>query len=172
MACVLVLAFHCLLRTGEVLKLTTADILLGSVSGLCRLQDTKSGRRNAANEAISITDPTVLLVVQALKDLRKQQNLVSAPLWSGNSAQFRRRFRTLLHRFGLEAHAFRPYSLRRGGATDLFQKTGSMERALLRGRWESSRVARIYISDGLSHLPQLRMSPFTAQMLQQFTLQR
>lgn len=38
------------------------------------------------------------------------------------------------------------------------QSHGLMERTLIRGRWKNSNVARIYISDGLSMLPRLRMS--------------
>ena len=75
-------------------------------------------------------------------------NLSDLPLWSACGAAFRKRFAQLCHVFDLDSYNFRPYSLRRGGATDLFQRTQSMEAALIRGRWESSRVARIYISDG------------------------
>ena len=34
----------------------------------------------------------------------------------------------------------------------------SMEAALIRGRWDSSPVARVYISDGFSFLPSLVLS--------------
>lgn len=45
--------------------------------------------------------------------------------------------------YDLERHQFRPYSLRRGGATHLFQITHSMETTLARRRWESSKVAKV-----------------------------
>jgi hypothetical protein len=70
---------------------------------------------------------------------------------------------------GLQKHAFRPYSLRRGGATAVFQQTKSMEAALLRGRWESTRVARLYISDALSYIPSIKMSTHTTLFLQEFS---
>lgn len=172
MSCLLLVSFHCLLRTGEALKLRLSDVILGASAGICRLQDTKSGRRNAANEAISITDGTVLECLRTLMEVRRCQQLEHAPLWNQTAASFRKRFKHLMVKFGLEGHAFRPYSLRRGGATQLFQLSGSMELALLRGRWESSRVAKIYIADALSHLPRIRMSAHTAKMIDTYTLLR
>lgn len=170
LAGILLLAFHCLLRTGEALGVTFHDLVLGADSGICRLQDTKSGRRNAANEAISITDPTVLEVLRTLKDIRASRALEHLPIWSRSAGQFRAVFQKILVRFGLAEHGFKPYSLRRGGATHLFQCSGSMERALLRGRWQSSRVARVYISDALSYLPKLRMTAITQAMMKKYHL--
>lgn len=170
MAAILCLSFHCLLRTGEAMAVSFDDLMLGESSGICRLQNTKSGKRNAANEVISITDPVVLEILRALSQWRTSHGIPSMALWSRSPGQFRQQFKRLMHVFSLDEHGFRPYSLRRGGATDLFQRTNSMEAALLRGRWESSRVARIYIADGLSHLPSLKMNPSTASMMAQFHL--
>lgn len=168
MACCLTLGFQCLLRTGELLALHLDDLLLGKSSGICTLQNTKTGVRHNAAEAISIEDVVVLELLQSLKIYRRQMHLTALPLWSGSGSQFRQRFAALCKHFGLCQHGFRPYSLRRGGATDLFQKTHSMELALLRGRWESCKVAKLYISDGLSHLPKLKMSPHTHSLLRKF----
>ena len=55
--------------------------------------------------------------------------------------------------------------MRRGGATALFRNTGSMETALLKGRWQSSRVAKIYLADGVSHLPGMTFTPQATSML-------
>lgn len=168
MSTILVLAFHCLLRTGEALQLTTSDFALGNKTAVCALKHTKSGKRNAANEAVSITDPIVLESLRSLILLRRQQNTLGCPLWTGSNSSFRKRFKELCNVFDLSSHGFRPYSLRRGGATHLFQTTNSMELALLRGRWESSRVAKIYISDGLSYLPSIRLSSKTSSLLHKF----
>ena len=72
--------------------------------------------------------------------------------------------------FHLLPQNFRPYSLRRGGATALFQQTGSMEMALLKGRWSSTKVAKIYLSDGLSYLPGLTFSSEARQKLKKWSL--
>ena len=50
----------------------------------------------------------------------------------------------------VESFGFKPYSIRRGGATAYFRVTRNMEATLDRGRWSSARVARIYINDGLA----------------------
>ena len=90
------------------------------------------------------------------------------PFWSSRGSAFRTRFKNLCVAFGLQQHAFCPYSLRRGGATHTFQQSKSMEEALLRGCWESSRVARIYIMDALSYLPSIKRSSYTASMLAKY----
>ncbi len=168
MAVILGLAFHCLLRTGEFLSLTYGDLQLGKSSGICSLKTTKSGRRNAAAEMVSITDPTILLLSHEFAGATRRSS-DQLPLWSSSAAAFRKRFNALCLIFGLQTMAFRPYSLRRGGATHLFQTTNSMEVALLRGRWESTRVARIYVSDALSYLPSIKPNPFTQSMLQRYS---
>eukprot|EP00435_Cladocopium_sp_Y103_P024907 s1976_g6.t1 len=140
MATVLLLGFHCLLRKGELLSVTADDFSLGKRTGVCSLKDTKTGIRHNANEAISITHPLVLEIVRTLVEARLKNDLGAVPLWSRTPGQFRKRFRYLCHLMDLQKHSFRPYSLRRGGATEEFQRTKSMESALIRGRWESSRA--------------------------------
>jgi hypothetical protein len=46
-----------------------------------------------------------------------------------------------------------------------------MEAALIRGCWESSRVAKLYISDGLSYLPSITMSEHTRLFLSVYNLE-
>eukprot|EP00438_Fugacium_kawagutii_P016836 Skav203795 [mRNA] locus=scaffold206:604922:607203:+ [translate_table: standard] len=60
MAVCLLLGFHCLLRTGEILDLTTDCFAMGDTAGICCLHNTKTGQRFNANESISITDITTL----------------------------------------------------------------------------------------------------------------
>ena len=58
---------------------------------------------------------------------------------------------------GLDDHLFRPYSLRRGGATSYFAKHASLDRLLIAGRWQSSKTARVYINEGLAILAELQL---------------
>ena len=168
MAASLMLGFHCLLRTGELLSLTLDDFSLSATQGICSLIGTKSGKRNAANEVITICNPLVLLILTQLIEIRRLETHGNNRLYSASSACFRKRFNFLCHKFGLDSFVFRPYSLRRGGATAFFQETQSMEATLIRGRWESSRVARIYITDGLSFLPSLKMTDYSRSLLERF----
>ena len=168
MAVMLLVAFHCLLRTGEFLALTADSVLLGPSAGILNLADTKTSRKHAAHDAISVTDPIVLDVLRTLVELRQEQRLGSLKLWNASPQCFRTRFNRLMEIYGLQSHQFRPYSLRRGGATALFQETNSMETVPTRGRWESSKVARVYITDGLSYLPSIRPTSTTTKLLAKF----
>ena len=55
----------------------------------------------------------------------------------------------------VEHLGFRPYSLRRGGATQAFRETGNMPAVLEKGRWAHTRTASTYLNDGLARLAQL-----------------
>ena len=164
-ASLLLLGFYGLLRTGEILKLAACDILIGSGHLIISLLDTKTGKRKGGQESIHIDDPLTFEVTSAALALQTSRNLMSAPLWPYSGTAFRKKFAYYCARFGLQKFGFRPYSLRRGGATSHFQQTRSMESSLLLGRWESIRVARIYISDALSFLPGMSFSTFTKKML-------
>ena len=75
-----------------------------------------------------------------------------------------------LRRFGvvgLGSFGFRPYSLRRGGATAYFRATRDMGATIERGRWATLRVARIYINDGLAKEVELRFPAAVTALLQQ-----
>ena len=167
MACMLLLGFSCLLRTGEFLCLTIHGFSLGHDTGICSLKNTKSGRREGVNEVASITDMETLETLRQLVILRRQMNL-SPKLWDHSNSSFRQQFKHLCNKFGLDTFEFRPYSLRRGGATAYFQQTQSMEATLIRGRWQSSKVAKLYIADGLSFLPNIKLSDHTRKMLKRY----
>jgi len=147
----ILLGFFGLLRTGELLQLCSQDLLLGEKQGIISLKETKSGLRNSAHETVAFEDDLTLEVLRALLAVKKRQHLEKVPIWTGSAQTFRNQFAHHCKKFKLENYNFRPYSLRRGGATHLFQETGSMEMALLKGRWSSTKVAKIYLSDGLSY---------------------
>ena len=165
----LVLGFFGLLRTGELLHLRPCDILLGRDRVILSLFDTKSGKRDNVAEMVSFYDPFSVELLTVLLKIREENRTSKVPIWMYSAQSFRNTFKRHLIRFDLGKHDFRPYSLRRGGATHLFQVTGSMEAALLRGRWGSSRVARIYISDALSYLPGLTFTYDAKEMLKKWS---
>ena len=47
---------------------------------------------------------------------------------------------------------FTPYSLRRGGATCLFQHSGSYSKVAERGRWSTEKAMRMYVNQALADL--------------------
>ncbi len=165
----LLLGFFALLRTGELLQVRPVDLLLTDAQGIISLKDTKTGLRNAAQETVGFDDPLTLEILRALKASRISEGNSNVPIWLRSAQSFRNEFYHHCKRFDLQTFEFRPYSLRRGGATHLFQQTGSMEMALLKGRWSSSKVAKIYLSDGLSHLPGMTFSYKARTMLREFS---
>jgi hypothetical protein len=82
-----------------------------------------------------------------------------SPLFSGCQAQFRQRFSLLLHDLELHEWGFKPYSLRRGGATHHFQLNGQLSSTVVKGRWGSAKSARVYINDGLATMASFRFDP-------------
>lgn len=66
-------------------------------------------------------------------------------------------FKTSLEALQLTLLEFRPYSLRRGGATFWFGKRGNFDKLLIAGRWQAARTARIYINEGLAILHDLKL---------------
>ena len=164
-ASMLLLGFFGLLRTGELLQICCSDLLVGPKQGIISLRNTKTGLRNAAQETVAFEDDLALEVIRALIEIKSRQVLHKVPIWTKSAQAFRNEFAHHCKKFLLEEYKFRPYSLRRGGATHLFQMTGSMEMALLKGRWSSTKVAKIYLSDGLSYLPGLTFSKDTRKLL-------
>ena len=151
-AVLMLVGFHALLRTGEMLSISPSDFLLNNETGILRLPKSKSGTRRNTHEMVTIED----VVVRHL------------PIWQASGTSFRQTFHRYLRFFRVEHLCFRPYSLRRGGATAFFQASGSMEATLLRGRWGSSSVARIYLCDALSQLPRLKIDQDTRAVIQRY----
>ena len=121
----LLLGFEGLLRTGELLHLRGTDVLIRDDVGLVRLDETKTSFNKGAEEFVPLQHPWVLMVVSTLLSCLAEQRVLSEPIWKGTPAAFRRRFRQYCSLFHVRGLGFRPYSLRRGGATDLFQRSFS-----------------------------------------------
>eukprot|EP00438_Fugacium_kawagutii_P025256 Skav212858 [mRNA] locus=scaffold786:248358:249889:+ [translate_table: standard] len=154
----LLLGFYGLLRTGELLGLRNQDIAQagpGSVA-VVSLGLTKGGQRMGASESVTITEEDTLRRLWQWKcNHSKGEQLCPSP------SAWRRLFNCTVDALNLAEYEYRPYSLRRGGATFYFQKHGQLDRLLIQGRWQSSRTARIYLNDGLAILAehQLTLAP-------------
>eukprot|EP00438_Fugacium_kawagutii_P001101 Skav235079 [mRNA] locus=scaffold2106:51280:52194:- [translate_table: standard] len=157
MAVSVALGFYGLLRTGELLTLQPNHLLLGDKDVVIRLGLTKTGLRRHQDENVVIRNPKVWLLVETFIANRRAQASYGAPIVLGGGPQFREKFRLLKEFFGLK-QAFRPYGLRRGGATADFRRYNSMERTLIKGRWGTSQAARQYIQEGLSVLTAITLT--------------
>lgn len=169
MCALLLLGFHALLRTGELLSVRACDFLLDDNQGLVSLPRSKSGLRNNSQETVSLHDPVTIEALRAVISNQNRLGYNKLPLWQKSGSAFRALFAKVLTRLHVEHLSFRPYSLRRGGATWEMQSHGLMERTLLRGRWKNSNIARIYIQDGLSLLPKLTLSWDAKRRIHEFS---
>ena len=107
---------------------------------------TKSWQRKGAKEVVTVHDAWVGFYVALAGCGRARIDR----LRELSTLAMRRWFDRACSQLGLSHSAFRPYSLRRGGATQDFLAHGQRERTLFRGRWGSLPVAKIYITDGIA----------------------
>ena len=160
----LLVGFYTLLRTGELLQLQSWNIHMISSSqpAVISLGLTKSGKRQGAAESVTLTEKPVLKLLWVWKQQASSHSFLTTKphLW-------RKMFYECLEALQLSSWGFRPYSLRRGGATSLFVKIGSLDKVLLLGRWTAVKTAKIYLNSGLAMLADLKISP---QLLHPFHL--
>ena len=149
---VLVLVFqHGYLRTGEALGLRKGDVVIGDTGkGILNLGVTK-GRRV---EMVTIDDGPLGRLLEEVTLTLGSGELVSEM----GMVEFRWRFKAAVRKLGLKRIGYKPYSLRRGGATEDFKEHGRFDRAMMRGRWRSVAAARVYILEGLAAYTRLRRS--------------
>ena len=152
-AVALYLGFVCLLRTGEILSLQSRDILIPSDGStvILFLGETKTAPRNPHAGTVVAHDLVLTHLLQKWKRV-SQEDAFLVP-W--NQTKFRTFFRDALEKCGLSKWDYKPYSLRRGGATDLWLTCRSYSQVTHTGRWTSERTAKIYIQDSVSLLTTL-----------------
>eukprot|EP00438_Fugacium_kawagutii_P036604 Skav217814 [mRNA] locus=scaffold889:91866:92831:+ [translate_table: standard] len=150
----LLVGYYALLRTGELCDLKSSSISMSSAAkpAVISLGFTKSGKRAGAAESVTLHVQDVLKKLWAWKaQARPNQKLV--PSISG----WRKLFKQCLEALKLAQFEFRPYSLRRGGATFWFNCHNSFDKLLVMGRWQAARTARIYLNEGLAMLTEMTM---------------
>ena len=150
----LVLGYYTMLRTGELVGVRSSHMISTGAQKqvLVSLGLTKGGKRHGAAESVILGyEPAVKLVKQW-----KLKATAVTPL-AKNPAHWRGLFHDCLCDLGLEKHGFRPYSLRRGGATFWFGKHQSLDKILVQGRWHTQKSARIYLNEGLSVLATMKI---------------
>ena len=154
MALSLLLGFYGLLRTGELLGIQNKHVAMTSPSkvAVISLGLTKSGKRVGASESITIGVLEVLQLLWAWK-CRTPASAFLCP----SPCKWRSAFSHIVSQLQLSDWQFRPYSLRRGGATMWFQRHSSFDKLLVQGRWSAARTARIYLNDSLATLAEMKI---------------
>ena len=112
------LGFRALLRTGELLSLESKDIVIGpkALNAVLHLGLTKTGVQNPSAGSITLTDMELIQRLALWKASLKH----STPLIPWSPAKFRSIFHHCCADCQLSSYQYKPYSLRRGGATDLW----------------------------------------------------
>ena len=166
-ALTLLLGFYGLLRTGELLSLTGAHVAIKKPRGpaVISLGLTKAGKRQGAAESITIHVEEV-----CRRLFQWKQSYPSSMSIAGPSHIWRKQFSETIQALSWDRWDFRPYSLRRGGATHAFTQHGSLDKLLIAGRWQSQKTARIYINQGVAVLAELKIpwTPFAQNLRKQF----
>lgn len=99
-----------------------------------------------------------MTVTVALRWLRLwKQNVRPQALFVPSVSAWRKLFAECLDALELRLFQFRPYSLRRGGATFWFAKHGSFDKLLVAGRWQAAKTARIHLNEGMAVLADMKL---------------
>lgn len=154
----LLLGFGGFLRTEELSVLTFGKVYVTSTQEIVlNLGFTKSGVRKGAAEMVTISDKPLAKLTSSLLTSSSPTDLVL-----GMSVfQFRTLFKRVTSALGLDPLRFRPYSLRRGGASHHFLLHHDISTTLFKGRWDSVKAGRVYIVEGVAQLADLQVSTAT-----------
>ncbi len=75
-----------------------------------------------------------------------------------------------MHMIHMDPEAFKPYSLRRGGATHHYVHVGRISDTQHRGRWNSYAACRIYVVEGQRELNESALSYATKRACALYSL--
>ena len=95
---------------------------------------TKTGQRHAAYKAATIHDPVVAKVYRIFQRSLPAGTNTEHYIFAGSAKSFYQLFDDGLKWLGVSELGFKPYSIRRGGATAYYRRTKRMEETLERGR--------------------------------------
>ena len=167
LASLLLIGFGGFLRTGEILSLRSNMLNFDWQTGtlIIALPESKSGLRFGVQEVVTIPDRGILRLVW----LFVCHLPPGGALFTGSAQRFRDDFQRLLVGLGFGDRSYRPYSLRRGGATAELRRGTPLDNLMLRGRWSSLSTARIYLNEGLSLLAQLHFTNAERASLADYT---
>ena len=101
--------------------------------------------------------PAICALLRIFLSHRHPQELVCG----AEEHTWRRKYDCYLHNLGLSHLHLRPYSLRRGGATNALRRGQAMAHICTRGRWASEKTARMHIQEAVILLQKQSVTPVT-----------
>lgn len=158
----LYLGFKGLLRTGELLGVQAKDLILSATgdTAILHLGLTKTAAHNMATGHITIHDRTLIHLLKLWKSTcPPHQFLIDV-----SSGKFRAMFAKALQDTQLDRFNYKPYSLRRGGATSLWLETRNYSQVAYHGRWSAERTLKVYIQDSIALLTDMAFQPNPFQL--------
>ena len=157
----LLVGFYSILRTGELLTIEKHHISFSVQSGVAviTLGYTKGGKRMGIAESVTLTHDLALRFLRWWMELSSHHQR-----FCSSAAQWRTTFAQGIKQLKLGDFDFRPYSLRRGGATWYFSKYNSLDRVMVMGRWQAARTARLYLNESLATLAEMHFKPHQARL--------
>ena len=157
------LGFRALLRTGELLSLESKDIVIGpkALNAVLHLGLTKTGVQNLSAGSITLTDMELIQRLALWKASLKHRT----PLIPWSPAKFRSIFHQCCADCQLSSYQCKPYSLRRGGATDLWISSQNLVWWPMQdgGLWTSEKTLRIYVQHSIATIPSFHFRPSPSQ---------
>ena len=152
-AAILLCGFDGMLRTQSLFLLRRGHVEFVGSRAVIKLARTKTTEKRGGVELIVIQSTLAAMLLRlACAGLAPDDYVLRmAP------SSFRWLFAQLIATFGLTDANLAVYSLRRGGASWDFLQHGSMEKTLLRGHWQSTATARIYVQDAAAEITSLRL---------------
>ena len=144
MAALVIVGFHCMLRTAEVLAIRRCHVSFANKKASIVLAG-KSAARTGHTETVMVDDSIAVLMLRSLSEKRSPME----KLHSRSPYSFRKLWRWAIKGLDLDPDTFKPYSMRRGGATDDWARHQDAGRLVMRGRWTSLSTAKNYAVEGL-----------------------
>jgi len=157
-AVLLQLAFHAFLRTAELMSARVSQVCFSTkdAEAYLALPETKNSARKGTPEGVRITQS----LLAKLLAIAVQGLLPGDTILRRTQTQFRTIFAQLVAEAKLDK-GYKPYSLRRGGATAWFRASASLDATAERGRWNNLRTARIYVNTSLADFCEITHSADT-----------
>jgi hypothetical protein len=158
------LCFGLLLRTGELFQIRAhwCHFSAGSRECVVRFYHSKGLQLgNKKTEEVVLREKVTLKVLAQLCE----NKLPGEPLVDFTAAQFRKYFGQAIKHLGLLGK-YQPYSLRRGGATEYFRRSGRFDLCMELGRWQNLKTCRMYVQDAMATTARISYSPQQNAMFQ------
>ena len=162
-AWLILVGYGLFLRTGEMLTLKKSDISISHNTAVVFIASSKGAKKKFLPlERLELTETAPLW---ALKQLcRPPGRTTDFVLWGESRRAFMAIWHDITEHLKLSDCNYKPYSLRRGGASSAYRLGATLDELVSKGRWQHVHTARIYLDTGLQALSTISL-PAVAQPL-------